>query len=457
MAKISTKSSNLKSIADRIVVSPNTEVVADLKFKRKQDFRKFLKWVDSSSRALKRIEIPSKRELKKIVKDSKGSGGFPWGKLLLGAGVLGAGILGVKAAGGFGGDGEGGEGGDKKSPLEKKISTATDFSGRIPKKIKIPSVKVSKKIKVPDKPKPKPKFKSNTLKNFQKGTKPKVTNIGKGVKVIRPGGGPPIGFETGKGKFSSTPAKAPDVPKKLETKTKITTKTLKPRTISLDGVKKAKWWQVGKKAKNLVKSVPRGVVQTAGKLLVVADAAMTTTNRLQEGQTVKQSVVGGVSEAAGSWAGFAPGMKIGAAVTAKAASPLILAPIPGARVLYAGSILFGGIAGGFVGSKIGRSMFGGLADKFTGVQKKMETIDKKKSPKEKKKELDTVVGKEKESSIDVPMPVITNSQEAEAQQTQFVPIPMGGGGNSTSFSDPESRPMSDGVNSSWETFLLNRL
>ena len=449
MAKISAKKSNLKTIANKIVVSPSTATVSDLKFKRKKDFSTFLKWIESSNKALARIKLPSKKEIEKL--GGGGGGGFPWLLALLGLGGLGA-----LAASKMGGDGDDGIDGIQKALLQDEIRTATDFSGRIPKKIKIPSVKVSKKIKVPDRPKPKPKFKSNTLKNFQKGTKPKVTNLGKGVKVIRPGGGPPIGFETGKGKFSSTPAKAPDVPKKLETKTKITTKTLKPRTISLDGVKKAKWWQVGKKAKNLVKSVPRGVVQTAGKLLVVADAAMTTTNRLQEGQTVKQSVVGGVSEAAGSWAGFAPGMKIGAAVTAKAASPLIFAPIPGARVLYGGAILFGGIAGGFVGSKIGRSMFGGLADKFTGVQKKMETIDKKKSPKEKKKELDTVVGKEKESSIDVPMPVITNSQEAEAQQTQFVPIPMGGGGNSTSFSEPESRPMSDGVNSSWETFLLNR-
>ena len=40
MAKISAKKSNLKTIANKIVVSPSTATVSDLKFKRKKDFSK---------------------------------------------------------------------------------------------------------------------------------------------------------------------------------------------------------------------------------------------------------------------------------------------------------------------------------------------------------------------------------------------------------------------------------
>ena len=37
-------------------------------------------------------------------------------------------------------------------------------------------------------------------------------------------------------------------------------------------------------------------------------------------------------------------------------------------------------AAGFIGSKIGRSVSGGLADRFTGVQKKLETVKAEKKP-----------------------------------------------------------------------------
>ena len=146
---------------------------------------------------------------------------------------------------------------------------------------------------------------------------------------------------------------------------KIKSTTLKPKTVALN--------------KGL-KGVGRNAVKGLGKKLVLADAAMTTVDRLQEGQTAKQAFVGGAAEATGSFLGFGKGFKIGAAITAKAAAPLIVAPIPGARILYAAAILTGGIAGGFIGSKIGRSVSGGLADKLTGVQKKLETVKAKKKP-----------------------------------------------------------------------------
>ena len=53
---------------------------------------------------------------------------------------------------------------------------------------------------------------SNTLKNLKKGIKPEVTNLGKRLRVIQPGGGPPIGFEFGKGTFSATTGRAPLIP-----------------------------------------------------------------------------------------------------------------------------------------------------------------------------------------------------------------------------------------------------
>ena len=129
-----------------------------------------------------------------------------------------------------------------------------------------------------------------------------------------------------------------------------------------------------------LKGVGRNVVNKAGGALVVADATMTTVDRLQEGQTAKQAFVGGASEATGSFLGFGKGFKVGAAIFAKAASPLLVAPIPGARILYAAAVLTGGIATGFIGSKIGRSVSGGLADRLTGVQKKLETVKAKKKP-----------------------------------------------------------------------------
>ena len=52
MAKISAKKSDLKTIANKIIVSPSTAAVSDLKFKRKKDFSTFVKWIDSSNKAL---------------------------------------------------------------------------------------------------------------------------------------------------------------------------------------------------------------------------------------------------------------------------------------------------------------------------------------------------------------------------------------------------------------------
>ena len=215
-------------------------------------------------------------------------------------------------------------------------------------------------------------------------------------------------------------------------KPKIKTTTLKPQKIALN--------------KGL-KGVGRKAVKGLGKKLVIADAAMTTVDRLQEGQTAKQAFVGGAAEATGSFLGFGKGFKIGAAITAKAAAPLIVAPIPGARILYAAAVLTGGIAGGFIGSKIGRSVSGGLADKLTGVQKKLENV------KPKKKEMGRSYNKRKrKKTIAVPVDTSQNTNNT-----------MGGGNNMVNTGGSGGQQTTGGNttvvynNNSQEGLLLSKL
>ena len=328
---IKAKKSPLYALSRKVKTVPPTGVVSRLKFRKKSELKLFLRWIESSSAALKGIKSPSKKEIKDLDKGFKGGG---LGLLAL----LGIGALGIGAAaglmGGGSGDGTGGEGSAEKNPLAKGISTATDFSGRIPRKINIPKRVVNQKIKAPNTKIKVPTEKIKAPKIRGKGVKPKIK-----------------------------PKIKPNVVKKPIPKVK--TSIFKPKKIVLN--------------KGL-KGFGRNVVKKGGSVLAVADAAMTTVDRLQEGQTAKQAFVGGAAEATGSFLGFGKGFKIGAAITAKAAAPLLVAPIPGARILYGAAILTGGIAAGFIGSKIGRSVSGGLADRFTGVQKKLENIKAEKKP-----------------------------------------------------------------------------
>ena len=70
MAKISAKKSDLKTIANKIIVSPSTAAVSDLKFKRKKDFSTFVKWIESSNKALAGIKLPKKKEVEKLLKNN---------------------------------------------------------------------------------------------------------------------------------------------------------------------------------------------------------------------------------------------------------------------------------------------------------------------------------------------------------------------------------------------------
>ena len=360
---IKAKKSPLYALARKVRTVPPTGVVSRLKFRKKSELKLFLRWIESSSAALKGIKSPSKKEIKDLDKGFKGGG---LGLLaLLGIGALGIGAAAGLMSGGSG-DGAGGKSGEK-NPLAKGISTATDFSGRIPRKINIPKRVVNQKIKAPKTKIKVPKEKIKAPKIRGKGVKP---NIKPNIK--------------------------PNVVKKPIPKVK--TSIFKPKKIVLN--------------KGL-KGFGRNVVKRGGSVLAVADAAMTTVDRLQEGQTAKQAFVGGAAEATGSFLGFGKGFKIGAALTAKAAAPLIVAPIPGARILYAAAILTGGIAAGFIGSKIGRSVSGGLADRFTGVQKKLETV------KAEKRQMGRSYNKRKKKKTIV-VPVNTPQNESN---------PTGGGSN----------------------------
>ena len=291
MAKISAKKSDLKTIANKIIVSPSTAAVSDLKFKRKKDFSTFVKWIESSNKALAGIKLPKKKEVEKLGKGSGGDGllGMLLGGLLLSAGTVLAAGAGIKA-------GLDSEPGEEKTGLGKTIESGVDNTGYIPKKLNIPNFT---QTKVKSGNVPKTKVKSGTLKNLNKGIKPdvKINN-----KIS-----------------SSKIGKAPPIPKKITTTNKIVQNVSKPfKNIKLN--------------KGLV-GVGRGVLNTVGKGFAVAGGVMSTVDRLQEGQTAKQALVGATGETVGAWYGFGAGMKLGSAVTAKVASPLLFAPFPGARPL----------------------------------------------------------------------------------------------------------------------------
>ena len=403
MAKISAKKSNLKTIANKIIVSPSTAAVSDLKFKRKKDFSTFLKWIESSNKALARIKLPSKKEIEKL---GGGGGGFPWLLALLGVGGLGA-----AAASKWG---DGGIDGIQKFLLQDEIRTATDFSGELPKKFKVPKKKSFKIKKTKIGGPKKTKIKSSTLKKVEKGTKP-----GK-VKV-----------DNGKITSSKKIGKAPDIPKKIEVKTE--------KIIKKNPLKKVKLTKG-------FKGFLRGTASKVGGVLAAADVAHTTVDRLQEGQSVNQAVTGAVAEGAGSWYGFGAGFKLGSAVTGKISLPLLTIPKVG-WVAYPLVTLAGGIAGGYAGSKIGRSMAGGLADRFTGVLEKAQAANEKKSVTEEKKDKNNIASGE----TIVPIPFVLDKGSDNGMSFGDA---MNFDTSSSSFSMP---PIDDGLNSSLTDLFLGKL
>ena len=104
------KKSPLYALSRKVKTVPPTGVVSRLKFRKKSELKLFLKWIESSSAALKGIKSPSKKEIKDLDKGSKGGG---LGLLaLLGIGALGIGAAAGLMSGGSG-DGAGGKSGEK--------------------------------------------------------------------------------------------------------------------------------------------------------------------------------------------------------------------------------------------------------------------------------------------------------------------------------------------------------
>lgn len=209
MAKISAKKSDLKTIANRIIVSPSTAIVSDLKFKRKKDFKTFVKWIESSNKALAGIKLPSKKEIEKLGKDT---GGSNWLPALLG-------LLGIGALAALGKDKDK----DKGDSDTGSGVTAEDTGANIPKPLQGPNLtrtlditrqlndpnirknnkinRNNKKIEIKNKKtlqknlqKVKTKgnwikrLRSNTLRNkFWKtgGTPPQVTSLGERMKRVQ--------------------------------------------------------------------------------------------------------------------------------------------------------------------------------------------------------------------------------------------------------------------------------
>ena len=233
MAKISAKKSNLRTIANKIIVSPSTDAVADLKFKRRKDFSTFVKWIDSSNKALARIKLPSKKEVEKL---GKGSGGSNW---LLGLlGLLGLGALGIAASKKGSESSDGVDAEDTGVTIPKSLQGPNLTSALdITRQLGDPNIRKNNNInrsntkiklknnntlntnlqKVKTKGNWVKNLKSNTLKNkfwTKGGTKPNVTNLGERMKSVQLKHGSKT-MKVGSGTFSATKAQAPLIPDSL--------------------------------------------------------------------------------------------------------------------------------------------------------------------------------------------------------------------------------------------------
>ncbi len=157
----------------------------------------------------------------------------------------------------------------------------------------------------------------------------------------------------------------------------------------------------GTKVLDSVADASKGLrgVSKANAALNIASAGLEFGFRKAEGQTNTQAAVGTAADAAGGMAGFALASK----ATATALSPLLVTPVPGARILYGIAVLGSGIMGSMAGSKLAASG----ADKLTGADKVGEDLDKfnqeqeqkKEEQEAKKKELDSPKGRKTFSEL----------------------------------------------------------
>ena len=250
MAIIVSNSEIIKS-ARRITTNPSVVSVKALKFNRKRDYSKFIKWIDSSSEELKKIKLPKKKDIKGI--SVKGGG---------------IGLLGLLALGG-----------------------ATIVSASALKKILDGT-----KFELPEAP---------GLGLLKKGTIA-TGLLGTGITLART-----------KNAFKS---------------------------LFNIGSKKAAKVTMGKGTEQILKSTTKNLLKRgAGGGIISAGIDIAT------GEDVDRAVAGG-----GGW-------MAGTALAGKLASPLLLAPFPGARPLY--GLLT--IAGGFMGERAVKETYSGMKGWFS--------------------------------------------------------------------------------------------
>jgi len=312
--------SPLKNSANNIVASPQTRMVKALDFDKKSEYKKFIKWIDSSTKDLEKIKIPSKKEIKKLEKlvleMDRGGGGL--GGLL---GLLG-GIPGMFLPG-LGGP-------DipfirrSKPPRGKPKPNSSKGGGT-----KIPRLN--------------PKSLGRLNDSFSRYISGK-SNFGDRLRLFRRGNIGASGLFT-KGGFNAQGA-------------------LKGQGFKLPGIGGGKP-QVGG-ASPAVKGGGNFLKGKGGGLLSAGLAVYDYGSRVSEGQTQTQAISGAAAGGVGGWAGAA----LAAKGTAAALSPLIVTPVPGARVVYALAVGASAILGGMAGS----SLLSGVADKLTGADKKIDKI-----------------------------------------------------------------------------------
>ena len=146
-----------------------------------------------------------------------------------------------------------------------------------------------------------------------------------------------------------------------------------------------------KKTGFLSKILPKGGLgKLSGPLSFIFYAMEAKDNikvREDMGQGKAQAISGGISEAVGSFAGF----WAASSAFAIKASPLLLAPFPGARILYGVGWLISGVIGAMFGSKA----MGMLNDGLFGL------FGKNKKNKKNKKEETKIETNENESQLEV--------------------------------------------------------
>ena len=91
IARKSTMSSPLVKAANKIVTSPTFAKARSLDFDKKNEYEKFIKFIETSNQELLKIQLPSKEDVMKSVEGRRGGGGGLLNSFI--GGVLGTRLL----------------------------------------------------------------------------------------------------------------------------------------------------------------------------------------------------------------------------------------------------------------------------------------------------------------------------------------------------------------------------